>query len=162
MRYWFDTEFVEHGRTIDLMSIGIVSEDGREYYAESSECDYFGADSRTRSVVIPYLNGGQSQRSRSMIAVEVLEFIGNEGPEIWSYYGDYDWVVLCQLFGTTMQLPYEWPVNCLSIRQYAFMLGDPELPNQSGPTYDALAGARWTRETWYFLAEQHRKLIEQQ
>jgi hypothetical protein len=37
MRYWFDTEFCEDGRTIDLISIGIVAEDGREYYAVSQE-----------------------------------------------------------------------------------------------------------------------------
>ncbi len=38
-RFWFDTEFIEDGRTIDLISIGIVSEDNRKYYAVSSECD---------------------------------------------------------------------------------------------------------------------------
>jgi hypothetical protein len=35
--YWYDTEFLEDGRTIDLISIGIVAEDGREYYAVSDE-----------------------------------------------------------------------------------------------------------------------------
>jgi hypothetical protein len=30
MRYWLDTEFIEDGKTIDLISIGIVAEDGRE------------------------------------------------------------------------------------------------------------------------------------
>lgn len=29
MKYWLDTEFIEDGKTIDLVSIGIVSEDGR-------------------------------------------------------------------------------------------------------------------------------------
>lgn len=29
MRFWFDTEFIENGHTIDLISIGIVAEDGR-------------------------------------------------------------------------------------------------------------------------------------
>jgi hypothetical protein len=37
MRYYYDTEFIEDGSTIDLISIGIVAEDGREYYAQSSE-----------------------------------------------------------------------------------------------------------------------------
>ena len=32
MRYFYDTEFLEDGRTIDLISIGIVAEDGRELY----------------------------------------------------------------------------------------------------------------------------------
>lgn len=31
-RYYFDTEFLEDGRTIELISIGIVCDDGRELY----------------------------------------------------------------------------------------------------------------------------------
>lgn len=37
VRYFYDTEFIEDGRTIDLVSIGIVAEDGREFYAVSNE-----------------------------------------------------------------------------------------------------------------------------
>jgi hypothetical protein len=37
MRIFYDTEFIEDGRTIDLISIGMVREDGAEYYAVSSE-----------------------------------------------------------------------------------------------------------------------------
>lgn len=37
MRFWYDTEFIDDGRTIDLISIGIVAEDGSEYYAVNSE-----------------------------------------------------------------------------------------------------------------------------
>ncbi len=36
---YYDTEFIEDGSTIDLISIGIVAEGGREYYAVSSEFD---------------------------------------------------------------------------------------------------------------------------
>lgn len=39
MRYWYDLEFHEDGSTIDLISIGIVSEDDREYYAVNSDMD---------------------------------------------------------------------------------------------------------------------------
>ncbi|NJN11668.1 MAG: 3'-5' exoribonuclease [Richelia sp. RM1_1_1] len=38
MKYFFDTEFIEDGNTIDLISIGIISEDGREYYAINWDC----------------------------------------------------------------------------------------------------------------------------
>ena len=38
-RFFIDTEFVEDGKTIDLISIGIVCEDGREFYAVSTEFD---------------------------------------------------------------------------------------------------------------------------
>ena len=35
MKYFYDTEFIEDGSTIELISIGVVAEDGREYYAVS-------------------------------------------------------------------------------------------------------------------------------
>ena len=37
MRYFYDTEFIDNGRTIELISIGVAAEDGREYYAISTE-----------------------------------------------------------------------------------------------------------------------------
>lgn len=40
MKYFFDTEFIEDGKTIDLISIGIVAEDGRELYLGNKECDF--------------------------------------------------------------------------------------------------------------------------
>lgn len=38
--YCYDTEFLEDGKTIELISIGIVCEDGREYYAVNSDMPY--------------------------------------------------------------------------------------------------------------------------
>ena len=37
MRFFYDTEFIDNGRTIELISIGVAAEDGREYYAISTE-----------------------------------------------------------------------------------------------------------------------------
>lgn len=39
LRYYYDTEFEENGDTIMLISIGIVCEDGREYYAVNADMD---------------------------------------------------------------------------------------------------------------------------
>ncbi|HET7322728.1 MAG TPA: hypothetical protein VFJ06_00160 [Halococcus sp.] len=33
VRFFYDTEFIDNGRIIDLISIGVVAEDGREFYA---------------------------------------------------------------------------------------------------------------------------------
>lgn len=38
--YVYDTEFLEDGSTINLISIGVVCEDGREYYAVNSDADW--------------------------------------------------------------------------------------------------------------------------
>lgn len=58
MRYWFDTEFIENGKTIELLSIGIVAEDGRVLYLESSECNANGASPWVIENVLPHLVGG--------------------------------------------------------------------------------------------------------
>lgn len=39
MRIFYDTEFIEDGNTIDLISIGMVAEDGRELYLINEEID---------------------------------------------------------------------------------------------------------------------------
>ncbi|MGH3782429.1 MAG: polyadenylate-specific 3'-exoribonuclease AS, partial [Pseudonocardiaceae bacterium] len=39
MRFFYDCEFIEDGVTIELISIGVVDEQGREYYAVSTEFD---------------------------------------------------------------------------------------------------------------------------
>jgi hypothetical protein len=39
VKIFYDTEFIDDGHRIDLVSIGMVAEDGREYYAVSSEFD---------------------------------------------------------------------------------------------------------------------------
>lgn len=38
-RFFYDTEFLEDGRTIELISIGIVSDTGAEYYAVNADID---------------------------------------------------------------------------------------------------------------------------
>src|ERR1700761_9600825 len=38
-RYFYDCEFIEDGRTVDLVSIGVVDEFGRDFYAVSTEFD---------------------------------------------------------------------------------------------------------------------------
>jgi hypothetical protein len=55
MRYYLDTEFIEDGSTVDLVSIGVVSEDGREYYAQSAEFDHHKADEWVKEHVLKQL-----------------------------------------------------------------------------------------------------------
>jgi hypothetical protein len=148
MKFWFDTEFIEDGKTIDLISIGVVAEDGREFYAEALECDFSRASPWVKDNVLPHLNGFAVPRAR--IASDLIEFMG-EKPEIWAYYADYDWVALCQLFGTMMDLPKGWPMYCRDIKQLCDFIGNPRLPKQDGPEHNALADAQWNKMAWESL-----------
>jgi hypothetical protein len=147
-RIWLDTEFIENGVTIDLISIGLVREDGAKYYAESEECNLSKASDWVRDNVLPHLtNAG---KPRAVIAREIADFVGHK-PEIWGYYCDYDWVASCQLYGTMMDLPKGFPMFCLDIKQLCVSLGDPRLPEQGKGEHNALADARWNRAAWEFL-----------
>lgn len=154
MRYFLDTEFIEDGMTIDLISIGIVCEDGREFYAESCQAPWFRASDWVNENVRPHLlNEGVPE---TQIASGVRAFVdeGDGTPEFWGYYADYDWVVVCQLFGTMMDLPDGWPMFCMDIKQLAVSLGDPELPEQTSTEHHALADARWNQEAWQYLTSR--------
>ena len=85
MRYFIDTEFIEDGFTIDLISIGIVCEDGREFYAINSDCNLDRASDWVKTNVICHLPPkddpiGNCWMTKKEIAFEVLKFI--KSPEI--------------------------------------------------------------------------------
>lgn len=146
MRIWFDTEFIEDGRTIDLISIGMVREDGAVLYMENCECDRDRASQWVKDNVFPHLQGGSMMKSRGHMAAAIRAFAG-DSPEFWAYYADYDWVVLCQLYGTMMDLPKGWPMFCRDVQQWRAELGNPDMPAQANE-HDALADAMWTRDAW--------------
>lgn len=151
MRYFLDTEFMEDGKRIELLSIGVVSEDGREFYRESREAKWRRANDWVRANVLPHLDRkSPACQPRELIARDLLGFIAPESPEFWGYYADYDWVALCQLYGTMMDLPEGWPMFCMDIKQLAVEKGDPELPPQENEHY-ALADARWNKLAWESL-----------
>lgn len=148
MKIWFDTEFIEDGRTIDLISIGMVREDGETFYAETAECDLSRVSDWVKENVLLHLTG--IKRPRRLIAQQIVEFAG-EQPEFWTYYGSYDWVVLCQLYGTMMKLPKGWPMFPMDIQQARVERGIKELPQQDGNQHNALADALWTRDAYNFI-----------
>jgi hypothetical protein len=138
MRVYLDTEFIEDGRTIDLLSIGVVRDDGATYYAEPVEADRSRASEWVRENVLPNLTG--PVKPRTAIADELVEFVG-ESPEFWAWYADYDWVALCQLFGTMMDLPDGWPMYCRDFKQVCDERGlDVQ---QDDSVHNALGDALW-------------------
>lgn len=55
LKVFYDTEFIENGVTIELISIGMVTEDGRELYLINSECDWSKASDWVQENVISKL-----------------------------------------------------------------------------------------------------------
>ncbi len=139
MRYFYDCEFIEDGRTIDLVSIGVVCEDGREYYAVSTEFDPARAGSWVRKNVLPKLPQPSSPlwKSREKIRDDLLKFFVPRPmvvPELWAWVAAYDHVALCQLWGDMTELPQSMPRYTRELRQFWEDNGSPALPSRP-PTH---------------------------
>lgn len=157
MKFFFDTEFIERGPQypIELISIGVVAEDGREYYAISTEFNPAHASPWVVVNVLSHLTG--SSKTLKEIRRDLIEFCG-EKPVFWSYYCDYDWVVLCQIFGTMMDLPEGWPMFCMDLKQLAVSEGNPILPDLPDATeHHALSDAREIKYRYDWLMGNTRE-----
>ena len=145
MRIFFDTEFIEDGKTIELLSIGMVREDGAEFYGEADWTDRRRASAWVKDNVIPNLTG--PSYGREVMAARIREFAG-EKPQFWAYYADYDWVVLCQLFGTMLDLPDGWPMYCRDFKQWLDDNGNPQMSDHGEMHHNAIADARHLKENF--------------
>lgn len=151
-RFFYDCEFIEDGTTIELISIGMVAEDGREFYAVSTEFNPDNAGVWVRRHVLDKLPPPSSPawRSRAKIRDELLEFLLAPGlpVELWAWYAAYDHVALAQLWGAMPALPREIPKLTREIRQHWEMAGCPPIPDAGRDRHDALADARLGFERW--------------
>lgn len=155
-RYFYDCEFIEDGQTIDLVSIGVVDENGREYYAVSTEFDGARALPWVRRNVLDKLPSpaDPAWRSREAIRTTLFDFLMaplRERPgaqmELWAWYAAYDHVALAQLWGPMPALPRAIPRFTKDLRQMWDDLGQPKLPEMAG-RHDALVDARHNLLRW--------------
>lgn len=161
----YDLEFLEDGRTIELISIGMVADDGREYYAVNADMPVkrIRKHAWLMENVVPHLPRGHGDgrnhlprrwlvdyfdplvKSRKTIATEVAAFIqATPEVELWADYGAYDHVALCQFWGPMIALPDGVPMYTNDIQQEARRLGvaSDDLPKQDAGLHNALADAR--------------------
>jgi hypothetical protein len=259
-KFYLDCEFLEGTQktlfgsktkpTIDLISIGLVSEDGREYYAISKDFNlkeawnrydlqdvrygvsptkgkekvywirenvlkplyrdllnlegnrvYRGIPAHTNKTykrefcfrTLKYLIKEHGKTNRQ-IANEICEYIygyednlsglsalklaqqyeisdKNKNPEFYTYYGAYDWVVFCWLFGKMIDLPKGFPMYTRDLKQILdekvekllphtayqnkeqlaeFLKTNNNYPPQENE-HNALADARWNKKLYEFL-----------
>lgn len=154
-RYFYDCEFIEDGHVIDLVSIGVVDEHGREFYAVSTEFDAAKAVPWVRRNVLDRLPspGDTAWRSRLAIRDELYDFLVAPLPigeelELWAWYAAYDHVALVQLWGAMPALPRQIPRFTKDLRQRWDDRGRPPLPVAESRRHDALVDARHNLARW--------------
>jgi hypothetical protein len=183
-RYYLDTEFDDTGTAINLISIGLVCEDGRELYLGNSECNHDTCNDWVKANVLPQLPKrdavivdtrpdvygitpidrfkGSIWRTRVEIRDAINAFIVDDGQpvEIWAYFASCDWVVFYQLFGEMVNLPKRFPRFVRDLKTYALDIGYTGkfkvlVPDEGH--HDALCDARWNRNVHRTLIEMHNR-----
>jgi len=156
MRWFLDTEFNEDGKTIELISIALVSEKLEMYYAVSAdfnESRIWRTNPWVAQNVLPQLDG-EDRIPRAQIRDDIKDLVlFRDKPEFWGYFADYDWVVFCQLFGKMIDLPKGMPMYCNDLKQLMRERGirKEALPSQDGQEHNALYDARWVRDAWLWI-----------
>jgi hypothetical protein len=155
VRFFYDTEFIEDGLTIDLVSIGVVDEDGREFYAVSTEFDPDKAGPWVRENVLDKLPApaDKAWRDRASIREDLMKFLSPRGEsvELWAWFAAYDHVALAQLWGAMPALPRQLPRFTRDLRQRWEDVGKPVLPAPPTDAHDALADARHNLARWQVI-----------
>ncbi len=162
MKIFYDTEFLEDGKTIELISIGMVTETGKEYYAINDDMPYdrIVEDDWIMNNVIAKLGHGR-KIPKEQIRDEVEEFIKSAHPaELWAWYGSYDHVALAQLWGKMIDLPSQWvPMWTNDLRQEVLRHApNISLPYQANGLHNALDDAKHLKLRYDYL--KNRGLIK--
>lgn len=182
MKYMYDTEFKEDGKTIDLISIGIVCyETGQTYYAVSNEFDtrrvasdwwlmknvmnsidhdsFVVSDFDGAPVVRDIFVTDKNAKTRTEIAAEVEAFVGNDkDAEFWAWYSAYDHVALAQLWGRMVDLPKRIPMMTCDIKQEHKRVGYPLMPKQPSGKHNALDDALFNVERYEHILKCEKYL----
>jgi hypothetical protein len=161
VRYFYDTEFIEDGVTIELVSIGVVDEKGREFYAVSTEFDPARAGQWVRDNVLDKLPSpaDKAWADRAAIRERLLNYLSPHGEpaELWAWFAAYDHVALAQLWGAMPALPRQLPRFTRDLRQRWEDVGKPALPAAPQDAHDALADAKHNLRRWQIIDELWHK-----
>lgn len=177
-RVFFDCEFTGLRQDTTLISIGLVSEDWKKFYAEFTDYDPSQVDDWIRQNVLanilpeitsatePMSHGPNQDRyvvgDKAYVANDLREwFTQFEYVEIWSDVLAYDWMLFCNLFGGPFKIPsniYYIPFDLATLLKLKGI--DPDVDriefSRSGYRkwkHHALADA-------ITIAECHRKLMD--
>jgi hypothetical protein len=105
-KLFFDSEFTGLHQRTTLISLGIISECGKTFYAEfkkeKEEPNHYKSihDEITKSYSIELLGNTEQ------IKVQLEQWLKQFGEvEVWSDCLSYDWVLFCQIFGHAFNVP---------------------------------------------------------
>lgn len=165
MRTYYDTEFLERGSgfPIDMISIGMVREDGAELYLVDKNAPWLEINKHEwlMANVMPHLDNDNAQwLSKAEMQPIVYNFL-MEGrtnnpktwPELFAWFSAYDHLVLSQIFGRMIDLPAGLPMYTHDVRSMVDWFEVKSWPKQVGGNHDALEDARHLKKVYDHVIE---------
>lgn len=134
MKLFFDTEFTGLHKDTTLISLGIVADNGKKFYAESADYDEKQCDDWIKENVLKHtiLDGNDTLAARlgedsdttvilgskADIRYELGEWLKQfDSVQLVSDVCHYDFVLLIDIFGTAFDLPKNVSAVCYDINQ---------------------------------------------
>lgn len=180
-KIFFDTEFTGLRKDTTLISIGLISDCGRVFYAEFSDYDQNQVDEWIAENVLKHLRFGIDYTStpvldleyhlmksyHSIIADCLREWLSQfEAVEMWSDCLAYDWVLFCDIFGGALNIPknvYYIPFDLSTAFKMAGVNPDVSREEYSGVTgiskHNALNDAKVIKKCYEKLARQIEAML---
>jgi hypothetical protein len=122
MKVFFDTEFTGLHNGTTLISIGMVAEDGKTFYAECRDYEKGQVDKWIKDNIISKTSYLKESGNLEMASVsyssyyapvtkpilehDITEWLSQyDSIEMWSDCLAYDWVLFCDIFGHAFNIP---------------------------------------------------------
>lgn len=121
-KLFLDTEFTGLHQHTTLISIGLIAETGNYFYGECTDYDPSQLNPWLKENVMAHLSGNLPPAASTTVEKDVLvqgtkteiaaalrtwlaQFGDHNSVEIWADVLAWDWVLFCELFGGSLQLP---------------------------------------------------------
>ena len=171
MNYFLDTEFshLPWEDQVQLISIGIVDENGKSYYACLDNFDQNNVSTFVWENVIQFLPRKSKRKSCKQVKQELVDFFGENIPSnfwcvfptkkqlesfsinkkdinsVLKKFGDFDFQLMKKIFGN--DYPEHWPKKGSNLTPLYSALSKNNIPTNN-KEHDALADALWNKKIW--------------
>lgn len=167
MRYFYDTEFLDDGKTVTPISIGVVAEDGREFYGvlpnamdTCKKSEWLFNNVAPTLPLDPYDNRLLDFRSplvkpKNTLKAELYKFLSHDMyPSLWGWFVSYDHLVLSQLWGKMIDVPAPIPQFSNDLKTLGYWYGIKKYPVQMDGQHNALADARHNKVVFDYIMKE--------
>ncbi len=125
MRIFIDTEFTDLRQSARLISLSLVSECGKSFYAVFNDFELQQCSPFVKETIIPDIQNIQQNntleafkiKDNTLNIVSALKTWLNqfEAIQMWADVPHYDWVLFCELFGGALHIPEHIHYMCMDL-----------------------------------------------